>query len=226
MAQFNLALVGSNRTPSQPSSADRLYSIDGIQFWPPPEEARMNNNYRVSIQQVGTGQIADKGGPGGCQIEVSGIVGWKDAAWLRQLQNRILANASESGHLVFYDPISGVSYECLCKADSAVVNIVKPHLYQYSLTLWGQVLGTAWLDEPTVASSPTAAVQAFDLNALGWLIDEAEAAAKMATESDAMDFPAVATGSGTQPPTPPPDSVEAQQRAADVQNTDALRGLE
>lgn len=203
MATFDFNNVGA-QTPITTSGAtlETLYNIEGVGLWPPPENVRIEDNYRVTVKQVAVGQVADKGGAGGSSISVSGKVPWKWAAWLLWLERRLLESASDESFVVMYDPVNRRTYECVCKSIAVTKNTIEPHFYHYEIRLWGQVLGEQWVDAPLVEETRSEGVQAFDLDALGWMIDDVELSAAAYDNYIAdTNAPAVSGGTGTQAPT-------------------------
>lgn len=203
MAVFNLEMMDQLESRGlKMNTLDKLYSLDGIAIYPPPEEARINDSYRVTVKQVAAGQVADKGGIGGCQIVINGKVPWAQSGWLRTLQEHLAERADDEEFIVLYDPINRRSYECVATASSIAVNVMTPHFFSYEIKLAGQVLGYAWLTATPVEETTTEAVEAFDLASLGWIYDDMEFATIAYEDSmNKLRDGGIPAGSGNQQPT-------------------------
>lgn len=200
MATFNFDLVGSSFQRNDPAFADRLFSIDGYQMYPPPEDVKYDNNYRITVKQTAAGQFADKGGVGGVEINVAGKVEWKKAAWLRALRERFADNSSEAEFMVWFDPVDQLSYEVIVQSDSIQSNVLEHGFHHYRIKMWGQVLGGEWANLTPVEAT-TGKVAEFDLASLGWIAEDVTLATMAYEEAIKGQADAVATSSGNEQPT-------------------------
>lgn len=203
MATFNLQLLDQlEERGLRAGTIDKLFSIDGIALYPPPEEARTTNTYRVTVKQVAAGQVADKGGLGGSEIIISGKVPWAQAGWLLAVQELFVTRASDESFIVFYDPVRRVSYECVVHSDSISTSVVEAHFYKFEIKMTGQVLGNSWVNAPLVEATSSGGINAFDLAALDWVYQDMEWAVQSYEASEAArQEGGVSGGSGNQQPT-------------------------
>ena len=200
MATFNFDLVGSDFQRVDSARSDKLYSLDGIQFFPPPEEVKYDNNYRISIKQTAAGQFADKGGIGGVEINVAGKLEWKKAAWLKALREGIFRNSTDEAAMIWYDPVDKVSYECICKSDSFTFNTNEHGFYVYRFKLWGQVFGAEWASLRQVEVTGGKAAS-FNLASLGWIANDVALSTVAYEDAIKQQADAAASGTGNEQPT-------------------------